>query len=241
MNDIGARDQKILKAKNLYKSYFEGERELAVLRGINLEVDKGEIVFVMGTSGAGKSTLLHLLGALDKPAAGEVHLNGVNLYQLKERERARLRNEKVGFVFQFYYLLPEFSAWENVFMPGLIAVGSRTRAGQRMAVIKEKALEMLREVGLGERGDHRPNQLSGGEEQRVAIARALINDPEIVFADEPTGNLDAENSRSIMQLIRKLNQERKQTFVIATHQEGLAEPGERLIRIVEGKVVEEGR
>lgn len=230
--------RKILEAKDLYKSYFEGGRELAVLRGINLEVDKGEMVFVMGPSGAGKSTLLHLLGALDKPTAGEVHLGGENLYQLKERERAKLRNEKVGFIFQFYYLLPEFSARENVLMPALIAAGSRSRAGQGSAAIKEKAMGMLKEVGLGERVNHRPSQLSGGEEQRVAIARALINDPEIVFADEPTGNLDEENGRSIMQLIRRLNERKKQTFVIATHQEGLAEKGDRLVRIVEGKTTE---
>lgn len=231
--------RKILEAKDLYKSYFEGGQELAVLRGINLEVDKGEMVFVMGPSGAGKSTLLHLLGALDKPTAGEVHLGGENLYQLKERERAKLRNEKVGFIFQFYYLLPEFSARENVLMPALIAAGSRSRAGQGSAAIKEKAMGMLKEVGLGERVNHRPSQLSGGEEQRVAIARALINDPEIVFADEPTGNLDEENGRSIMQLIRRLNERKKQTFVIATHQEGLAEKGDRLVRIVEGKTTEE--
>ena len=233
--------RKILEAKDLYKSYFEGEREVAVLRGLNLEVDKGEMVFIMGPSGAGKSTLLHLLGALDKPTAGDVRLNRVNLYQLKERERAKLRNKKVGFVFQFYYLLPEFSAWENVLMPALIAAGSRPRGEAGSAVIKEKAMGMLREVGLEERVNHRPSQLSGGEEQRVAIARALINDPEIVFADEPTGNLDEENSRSLMQLLRKLNERKKQTFVIATHQEGLAEKGERLIRIEEGKMVEESR
>lgn len=230
----------ILKAKGLCKSYWEGGRELAVLRDINLEVNKREMVFVLGHSGAGKSTLLHLLGALDKPTAGEVYLSGMSLYQLKEQERARLRNEKIGFVFQFYHLLPEFSAWENVLIPALVAIKGSSRTGQGKAIIKEKAVTMLKEVGLGERMNHRPSRLSGGEEQRVAIARALINDPEIVFADEPTGNLDAENSRSIMQLIRSLNERRKQTFVIATHQEELAEKGDRLIRIVEGKTIEGG-
>lgn len=239
----------ILKAKDLYRSYFEGGRELAVLKGLNLEVNEGEMVFLIGHSGVGKSTLLHLLGALDKPTAGKVRLDGADLYQLRERERAKLRNEKIGFVFQFYHLLPEFVAWENVVLPALIAVQSSSQAvlsacrsaqaGRRISVIKEKAVGILKEVGLGERVNHRPSQLSGGEEQRVAIARALINEPEIVFADEPTGNLDAENSRSIMQLIRELNKERKQTFVIATHQEGLAEKGDRLIRIVDGKAIEE--
>lgn len=229
----------ILKAKDLCKSYLEGGRELAVLKSINLEVNKGEIVFIVGHSGVGKSTLLHLLGALDKPTAGESYLNGVNLYRLKDRERAKLRNEKIGFVFQFYHLLPEFSTWENVMLPALIAINSLSQAGRKIAVIKEKAVGMLKEVGLGERVNHRPGQLSGGEEQRVAIARALINEPEIVFADEPTGNLDAENSRLIMQLIRKLNERREQTFVIATHQEGLAEKGDRLIRIMEGKAIED--
>ncbi len=231
----------ILKAKDLSKSYFEGGQELAVLKDINLEVRRGEIVFMIGHSGVGKSTLLHLLGALDRPTAGESYLKGVNLYQLKEQERAKLRNEKVGFVFQFYHLLPEFTAWENVMMPALIAINNPARAGQRISGIKEKAVRMLAEVGLGDRVNHRPSQLSGGEDQRVAIARALINDPEIVFADEPTGNLDAENSRSIMRLIRGLNEKRKQTFVIATHQEKLAEKGDRLIRIVDGKAIEEDR
>jgi len=229
----------ILEAKNLYKSYFEADRELVVLKDLNLEVNKGEIVFIVGHSGVGKSTLLHLLGALEKPTAGESYIKGVNLYCLKEQERAKLRNEKVGFVFQFYHLLPEFTAWENVMMPALIAVNNSERAGRSTAVVKEKAIKLLEEVGLAERVNHRPSQLSGGEEQRVAIARALINDPEIVFADEPTGNLDAGNSRSIMQLIRELNRKRKQTFVIATHQEELVKSGDRLIRIVEGKAVEE--
>jgi len=233
--------REILKAKDICKSYFEAGRELTVLKGLNLEVNKGEIVFVVGHSGVGKSTLLHLLGALEKPTAGESYLNGVNLYKLKEQERAKLRNEKVGFVFQFYHLLPEFTAWENVMMPALITINNPDRAGQKTAVIKEKAIKMLEEVGLGERVNHRPSQLSGGEEQRVAIARALINDPEIVFADEPTGNLDTENSRSIMQLIRGLNRRRKQTFVIATHQEKLGESGDRMIRIVDGKAIEEGK
>lgn len=228
----------VLLVKGLYKSYLNGSRELPVLKGLDLTVRKGEIVFVIGHSGVGKSTLLHLLGALDKPTAGEVHLSGENLYQLKEQERAKLRNERIGFVFQFYHLLPEFFAWENVMMPALIAVKGPSQASQRIGIIKEKAVRMLKEVGLGERVNHRPSQLSGGEEQRVAIARALINNPEIVFADEPTGNLDAENSRSIMELIRRLNERRKQTFVIATHQEGLAEKGDRLVRIVDGKAIE---
>jgi len=240
----------ILKAEGLCKSHLNGSRELPVLQGLDLTVKKGEMVFVVGHSGVGKSTLLHLLGALDRPTAGTVHLDGMDVYRLKDKERAKLRNEKIGFVFQFYHLLPEFSAWENVMMPMLIAVNglpgraNRTQTdpsqGRRKRVIlKEKAVNMLKEVGLGERLGHRPGQLSGGEGQRVAIARALINDPDIVLADEPTGNLDAENSRSIMKLIRSLNEKRKQTVIIATHQEALAEKGDRLIRIVDGKAMEE--
>jgi len=242
----------ILKARGLCKSHLNGSRELTVLKGLDLTVRKGEMVFVVGHSGVGKSTLLHLLGALDRPTAGEVRLDGMDIYRLKDKERARLRNEKIGFVFQFYHLLPGFSAWENVMMPMLIAVKSlpgranRTQTGpspgrRKSAVLKERAVNMLKEVGLGERLNHRPGQLSGGEGQRVAIARALINDPDIVLADEPTGNLDEANSRSIMQLIRRLNRRREQTVVIATHQEALAEKGDRLIRIINGKAVEEGR
>ena len=235
------RVRTILEAKGLSKSYRNGTRELPVLEGLDLTVGKGEMVFVVGYSGVGKSTLLHLLGALDKPTAGEVRLDGVDIYRLKDNERAKLRNEKVGFVFQFYHLLPGFSAWENVMMPMLIAVDNPSRVGRKTVALKKKAVRMLEEVGLGSRVNHRPNQLSGGEGQRVAVARALINDPDIVFADEPTGNLDVENSRSVMQLIRGLNEKRKQTFVIATHREELAGKGERLVRIVNGKALEEGR
>lgn len=223
----------ILEAENLYKSYFDGGKELPVLRGLGLKIGRGEIAFVVGPSGAGKSTLLHLLGVLDRPTAGEVRLDGVDLHGLREKERARLRNLKIGFVFQFYHLLPEFSAWENVMMPALIS-----NKGQR-AKCKGRALELLKEIGLGDRVNHRPSQLSGGESQRVAIARALINEPEIVLADEPTGNLDSRSSHMIMELIRGLNEKRKQTFVIATHQEGLAQEGkEPVIRIVDGKAIE---
>ncbi len=224
----------ILEAKNLYKSYFDGGRELQVLRDLNLKINRGGITFMIGPSGVGKSTLLHLLGALDRPTAGEVRLDGVDLYGMSERERARLRSLKIGFVFQFYHLLPEFSAWENVMMPALIS-----NKGQR-AADKGRALGLLVEIGLRDRVNHRPSQLSGGESQRVAIARALINEPEIVLADEPTGNLDRGNSQVIMELIRELNEKRNQTFVIATHQEGLAQRGkDRLIRLANGEAIEE--
>ncbi|MCK4261719.1 ABC transporter ATP-binding protein [bacterium] len=224
----------ILGAKNLCKSYFDGGRELRVLRGVNLKINKGEIAFVVGPSGVGKSTLLHLLGALDRPTAGEVRLNGIDVYGMRERERARLRCLKIGFVFQFYHLLPEFSAWENVLMPALIS-----NKGQRAAG-KVRALELLVEIGLRDRVHHRPSQLSGGESQRVAIARALINEPELILADEPTGNLDEGSSQVIMELIRELNEKRRQTFVIATHQEGLAQEGkERVIQLADGEAIEE--
>ena len=224
----------ILEAKNLCKSYFDGGRELRVLRGVNLKINREEIAFVVGPSGAGKSTLLHLLGALDRPTAGEVRLDGVDLYGMREKERARLRSLKIGFVFQFYHLLPEFSAWENVLMPALIS-----NRGQRKRD-KGRVLELLKEIGLGDRVHHRPSQLSGGESQRVAIARALINEPEIVLADEPTGNLDKGSSQVIMELIRELNEKRRATFVIATHQEGLAQKGkDRVIRLADGEATEE--
>lgn len=224
----------ILEAKNLCKSYFDEGRELRVLQGVNLKIKRGEIAFMVGPSGVGKSTLLHLLGALDRPTAGEVRLNGIDVYRLRERERARLRSLKIGFVFQFYHLLPEFSAWENVMIPALIS-----NKGQRKRD-KGRALELLEEIGLRDRVHHRPSQLSGGESQRVAIARALINEPEIVLADEPTGNLDKGSSQVIMELIRELNEKRRQTFVIATHQEGLVQRGkERVIRLANGEAIEE--
>jgi ABC-type lipoprotein export system ATPase subunit len=174
----------MIRAENLHKSYKDGKIDLEVLKGVGLEVKKGELLSVIGPSGAGKSTLLHILGGLDKPSQGRVLFEEEDLYQLGEKERAGIRNSRIGFVFQFYYLLPEFNALENVLLPALIDKTLFSRA-------KEKAKDILSLVGLAARINHLPNQLSGGEQQRVAIARTMINNPDIIFCDEPTGNLDS--------------------------------------------------
>ena len=219
----------LMDACRLHKVYIDGRRRLHVLKGIDLEVPKGNIAVVIGASGAGKSTLLHLLGGLDPPTEGEVLLDGVSLYGLNDSERAKVRCQRIGFVFQFYHLLPEFTALENVMLPALVA--------RRARVVVEGAKAMLDSVGLGGRMDHRPDQLSGGEQQRVAIARALINDPDIVFCDEPTGNLDTKMSKLVCDLILRLNRERFQTFVIVSHDEGMAELGDEVYRIRDGRLI----
>ena len=222
----------ILKTHNLHKRYMNGEEELHVLKDVNIEVEKGTILSVLGPSGAGKSTLLHLLGGLDYPTQGEVVFKDKNLYTLGENERAKMRNEGIGFVFQFYHLLPEFNALENVVMPGLIAKGETKR-------LELRARSLLEEMALGKRMTHRPAELSGGEQQRVAIARALINNPDIVLCDEPTGNLDSKSSERVFNLIRKLNKDRSQTFVIVTHEERIADLAHRVVRIYDGVLIEE--
>ncbi len=216
----------LLAAENLKRSFKNGLRELQVLKGINLKVERGELIAITGPSGAGKSTLLHLLGGLDTPTGGKIYLNGTDIYKLSDGKLANLRNQRVGFVFQFFYLLPEFSVLENVSLPAMIS--GRTD--------KEKASQLLKRVGLSERISHRPDQISAGEMQRAAIARALVNNPEIVFADEPTGNLDRDNSISIMNLIRELNEEEQQTFIIATHDDRLAKMARRVLYIVNGRL-----
>jgi lipoprotein-releasing system ATP-binding protein len=218
----------ILKAVNLHKSYLNGEEELKVLQGINLEVKKGEFLSIVGLSGVGKSTLLHLLGGLDRPTKGEVILKGENIFQLNDRKLAKLRNGQVGFIFQFHYLLPEFSALENVMMPGLIGLGRKS-----LEKIREKAQNILIELGLRERMSHKPAELSGGESQRVAVARALINEPEVILADEPTGNLDKENGEMVFQLLKELNN-KSQTFIIVTHNEQLASRTQRILHLING-------
>ncbi|NQT06578.1 MAG: ABC transporter ATP-binding protein [Candidatus Omnitrophica bacterium] len=214
----------MLKVRDLHKVYREGSKEVYAIRGVNLEVNKGDISVIIGPSGAGKSTLLHLLGGLDIPSAGSVLLDNIDLYKISDSRRSKLRNKKIGFVFQFYHLLPEFTALENVMLPSM--VGGRKRS--------KKAAELLETVGLKDRMDHRPAQLSGGESQRVAVARALINDPEIVFCDEPTGNLDSRMSEEVRNLIWKLNRENDQTFVIATHEPLLAQRAQRALYIKDG-------
>lgn len=221
----------MLEAKGLHKIYKNGASELHVLKGIDLEVKEGEAFAIVGPSGAGKSTLLHLLGGLDSPTEGEVFVDGVNIYSISERERAKLRNKKIGFVFQFYHLLPEFDALENVVLPLLI----RSKNGN-LRDSRKKAIEILTAVGLDERLHHRPNQLSGGEQQRVAIARALINDPEILLCDEPTGNLDSETGKHILDLLWDLNRKRKMTMIIVTHEAEITKKAEVVLHIKDGRI-----
>ena len=217
----------MLTARKINKSYKSGTSRLQVLEGINIDVEKGEMFFVVGPSGAGKSTLLHILGGLDVPDSGDICINGYNFKKLKGRKRSKLINSKIGFVFQFFHLLPEFTAVENVMLPALISGKSRKRSF-------EKASGLLNQVDLEGRLNHRPSQLSGGEKQRVAVARALVNDPEIVFADEPTGNLDLDNSRELTALIHKLNREKGQTFIIATHDYNIVSKESNVMRLVNG-------
>ncbi|OQX91198.1 MAG: ABC transporter ATP-binding protein [candidate division Zixibacteria bacterium 4484_95] len=219
----------ILSAENITKSYVSGEGKLEVLKGASLQLKAGEMAVLLGASGTGKSTLLHILSTLDKAESGRVLYRGVDISRLSPKELARFRNEKIGFVYQLHYLLPEFSALENVMMPGLIADIDRRQA-------KKIAKNLLMEVGLSGRESHRPNQLSGGEAQRVAIARALFNNPEVVYADEPTGNLDTKNGEALIELFRRLNFNLKQTFLIATHNERLASQIRRKFFIENGSI-----
>jgi len=192
-----------------------------------LEVFSGEMVGVVGASGVGKSTLLHILGTLDRPDKGKVNLNSTDIFSLDDRQLASFRNKTIGFVFQFHHLLPEFTALENVMMPQLIA-------GEKEEKIKDKARNILNELGLLPRADHRPGELSGGEQQRVAVARALINDPLVVIADEPSGNLDKKNKEELHELLSDLNKNKNQTFIIATHNEELAKKANRVYRLKDG-------
>lgn len=215
----------MLKAVGLQK-YFKGPRgRLEVLKNINLELKEGEIAFILGRSGAGKSTLLHLLGGLDKPSEGTVEFEGKALNFKDEKFLADYRNRKIGFVFQFFHLLPELTVRENVEIPGLIAGNRRSKQAEKL----------LKRVGLWERRDHLPSELSGGEQQRAAIARALINEPRLVFCDEPTGNLDDQTAESVYQLILELNRE-GQTFCIVTHEESMVRKGDRAFRLHEGLI-----
>jgi putative ABC transport system ATP-binding protein/lipoprotein-releasing system ATP-binding protein len=213
-----------LVARDLRRSFRIGPRRIEVLRGVSLEVQRGECVFLCGASGAGKTTSLYTLAGLERPEAGEVEFEGRRLYRAGESALAKLRNEKMGFVFQGYFLLPELTALENVMLPGMI--------GRRAT--REQCAESLATVGLGERTNHLPPELSGGEQQRVAIARALTNDPDIIFADEPTGNLDSKTGDAIMDLLLGLARERGKTLVVVTHDTNLAQRGDRTLRIADG-------
>lgn len=215
----------MLKAIGLQK-YFNGPRgKLEVLKNVNLELKEGEIAFILGRSGAGKSTLLHLLGGLDEPSGGKVEFDGKEIDFRNERFLADYRNRKIGFVFQFFHLLPELTVKENVQIPSVIAGRSRSK----------QAEALLKRVGLWERRDHLPSELSGGEQQRTAIARALVNEPRLVFCDEPTGNLDEQTAESVYQLILDLNRE-GHTFCIVTHEEGMVRKGDRALRLHEGVI-----
>jgi lipoprotein-releasing system ATP-binding protein len=209
-------------------------KEIQVLNGISLKFHKGEIVAIIGASGAGKSTFLHILGALDSPTSGKVLFEGTDICSKNDTERAQFRNEKVGFVFQFHHLLPEFTALENVMMPGLIQSGNGSRKWNRKT-IENDAQDLLHRVGLSERLSHRPGALSGGEQQRVAVARALLLRPSVILADEPTGNLDTNTSNKIFDLIKELNHQNGTAFIIVTHNEKLAMAADRIIKMVDGK------
>jgi lipoprotein-releasing system ATP-binding protein len=209
--------------KNLQKHYGH----LPVVKGVDLEIQAGEIVAIVGESGAGKSTLLQLLGTLDQPDAGEIRIHDTNITQLSGRKLAQFRNQHLGFVFQFHQLLPEFTALENAMMPGLIA-------GKPNKVAEKRAAELLEYLGLGDRKDHKPGQLSGGEQQRVAIARAQFNQPQVIFADEPTGNLDSGNAELIHQYFKQLQRDFNQTMVIVTHNTALADIANRTLRMQDG-------
>ncbi len=200
---------------------------LTVLKGVNIAIEKGEMVSIVGSSGAGKSTLLHILGTLDQPDSGTVEINGQQLFNLSSSQLANFRNRHIGFIFQFHHLLPEFDALENVCIPGWIANNPREQ-------VKKRAIELLGILGLGDRIHHKPNELSGGEQQRVAVARALINEPLIVFADEPTGNLDSNKARELHQLFTQINQEFGTTFLIVTHNEELAALSSRVLHMRDG-------
>jgi lipoprotein-releasing system ATP-binding protein len=216
--------------KDLHKSFPMGEQTLTVLRGIDLTIERGELIAVVGASGAGKSTLLHILGLLDRPSKGTVCFEGQDLFQLSEAAQAEFRNRRIGFVFQFHHLLPEFTALENACMPALI----QRREPEE---VRQEAIGLLKDVGLGPRLQHKPGELSGGEQQRVAVARALLQKPDLVLADEPTGNLDTHTGDALFALLRELNKARGTTFVIVTHNDKLSAQADRILHMQDGQII----
>lgn len=220
-------NQSLIVAEDVHQTYELGKKSIEVLRGIDLVIDQGERVFLCGASGAGKTTLMYTLAGLERPQMGRVSIEGEDLYKLSTKERSRLRNRRMGYIFQSYYLLPELTALENVMVPGMI--GSRE--------VEDRGAELLEAVGLGDRGNHLPAELSGGEQQRVAIARSLVNDPAIVFADEPTGNLDSKNGEEVMGFLLDFAENMKTTLVVVTHDLELAKCGDRILMIKDGVIL----
>lgn len=227
MNEI------ILQAENIFKSYsVEDKSKVEVLKGVSIQLEKSKINMIIGASGAGKSTLLHVISGLDFPDSGNVFINSLNIFSMSEEKLSKFRNKHIGFVFQFHHLLPEFSALENVAIPIMIAGTSLNKA-------KQKASEILEMVGLKDRSNHKPSELSGGEAQRVAVARALANNPDIIFADEPTGNLDSANSELIHQLIFDIRDKFQTTFLIVSHNPELIKLGETIYEMKDGKIIKQ--
>ncbi|MCG3768826.1 MAG: ABC transporter ATP-binding protein [Nitrospiraceae bacterium] len=220
----------MITVTNLSKSFPMGGQTLTVLKDINLQIQRGELIAVVGASGAGKSTLLHIIGTLDRPTTGTVHFYDQDMFKLSEGEQAKFRNRRIGFVFQFHHLLPEFTALENACMPALIQ-------RRQKAAIEPEAIALLEEVGLGARLHHKPGELSGGEQQRVAVARALLQKPDLVLADEPTGNLDTHTGEALFAMMRALNRAHGTTFVIVTHNDKLSAQADRIIHMQDGRIV----
>jgi lipoprotein-releasing system ATP-binding protein len=221
----------LISANNLIKSYQNNKMKLEVLRSVSLDIIKDQISVIIGASGAGKSTLLHMLAGLDRPDSGNVYYNEKDIFKFGDDKLARFRNKNVGLVFQFHHLLPEFTALENVAIPQMID-------GKSLNAASRKAKELLESVGLNERINHKPAELSGGEQQRVAVARALVNDPEVIFADEPTGNLDSTNSEAIHNLIVELRNKFRKTFVIVTHNKGLVRLADKIFEMKDGRLIQ---
>ncbi|EOD78323.1 Lipoprotein releasing system ATP-binding protein LolD [Grimontia indica] len=221
----------LLTCSNVTKTYQEGELETHVLKGVSFSIEKGELVAIVGASGSGKSTLLHILGALDTLTEGDVFFEDKDLMKMRASEQATLRNQSIGFIYQFHHLLADFTAVENVAMPLMIG-------GEKPVEAKRRAMEMLEAVGMGHRGEHRPSELSGGERQRVAIARAVVNRPALVLADEPTGNLDHKTALDIYDLMRELNKEFNTAFLVVTHDRELAQKLDRQLSMLDGQFVE---
>lgn len=221
--------ENVIEAKNLYKTFQLGNNDVEILKDINVDIKKGEFVSIMGPSGSGKSTLLYLLGGLDKPTSGSIKINEKELSVMNDKEESIMRRRDVGFVFQFYNLIPNLNIEENIMLPILLD-------GKKIKDYKDRLNEILEIVGLNDRRQHTPRELSGGQQQRVAIARALVNDPDIILADEPIGNLDSKTGTDIMNLLKKINEKKNKTIVQVTHSKEAAEYGNRIIKVKDGKV-----